>query len=282
MNVVVLAPFYRKRDHDAITPDLEALQIRIVEELKKIVPETQHSIDVVRQGVDKATEFMRSGVDVLSGAKASGIINIFPTRYDQGRGTSAVEIILRDIPNENAQIRVMGISLGDYFLDRGLIHGRLIELLDKNKGTERGDTPLVRALIVNPYSETLRERARWEAGMEYYADPAFYDSTTFIETDGAARIAKRLCESYPGLLEVRIYDQTPTAFVLLTSRFAFTETYTYAARGSKVPMLQVQAGEPLYSHFESHFENIWRVADKIGCYAPAVVRRSVRKARPNP
>lgn len=193
-----------------------------------------------------------------------------------------MKIILKDIPNENVQIRVMGISLGDYFLDRGLLHGCLTKLLKKNADIERGDVPLVKALIVNPFSATLRERARWEAGKEYYDDPAFYDSTTFIETDGAARIAKRLCASYPGLLEVRIYDQAPTAFVLLTSRFAFTETYTYAARGSNVPMLQIQAGAPLYGHFESHFENIWEVAEKIESYVPAVVKAPRRKTRPTP
>ena len=69
-------------------------------------------------------------------------------------------------------------------------------------------------------------------------------------------------------MDVHLYRQAPTAFVLLTSRFAFIEAYNYAARGSNVPVFQVQAGVPLYRHYESHFERIWMVSDPIGAYDP--------------
>jgi hypothetical protein len=156
--------------------------------------------------------------------------------------------------------------LGDYFLDRGVLHGTLKDLLDASIQNDK--KPAIRALIVHPKSDTLKERARWEAGCEYYFTPAFYDSTTFIETDGAARIAKRLCEKYNGVLQVHLYLQAPTAFVLLTSRFAFIETYDYSARGSNVPVYQVQAGVNLYRHYDSHFERIWCVSEAINCYDP--------------
>jgi hypothetical protein len=174
---------------------------------------------------------------------------------------------------ENSRIRIMGISLGDYFLDRGVLHTAFKELLDKN--TNQPDHLFsIQALIVHPKCGTLKERARWEAGQEYYREPAFYDSTTFIETDGAARIAKRLCERYSSILEVRLYTQAPTAFVLLTSRFAFIEPYNYAARGSNVPVFQVQAGASLYKYYEAHFENIWNVSNLTAKYDPFAIDRA--------
>jgi hypothetical protein len=136
-------------------------------------------------------------------------------------------------------------------------------LLESSSSTCR-----INALLVHPQSIALRERARWEAGPDYFDEPAFWDSTTFIETDGAARIARRLCQRGTNRIEVKLYHQAPTMFLLLTTRFAFVEGYSYAARGSNVPILQVQAGTQLYKHFDSHFERIWKVAEAIDGYDP--------------
>ncbi|MBN8656416.1 MAG: hypothetical protein J0M11_11810 [Anaerolineae bacterium] len=270
IQVLVLDEFYKQQSREAISPDLESVEARVVEEFRRVIPEvkaeTVGAIDDIRARVSEATDFMLKGIDVLSGAKSAGIANIFPTRYEKISGKSVVEVIQDDLQAENSQIRLMGISLGDYFLDRGVLHSSFIKLLESS--SHQLTKPTIRALLVHPKCETLRERARWEAGSEYYQEPAFFDSTTYIETDGAVRIAKRLCEKYGTLLEIRLYRQAPTAFVLLTSRFAFVEAYNYAARGSNVPVFQVQAGVSLYRHYESHFERIWTVSDSIGTYNP--------------
>ena len=138
----------------------------------------------------------------------------------------------------------------------------------KKKKTESALSRLIKAMIVNPKCKELRERARWEAGPEYFDTPVFFDSTTFIETDGAARIAKRLYEKYKNDIEIKMYVQAPTAFVLLTSRFVFIESYSYASRGSNVPILQVKAGSSLYAHYESHFDRIWNFSESISNYQP--------------
>ena len=49
---------------------------------------------------------------------------------------------------------------------------------------------------MNPKCEALRERAKRESGQEFYRDPAFFECITFIETDGAAKIARRLNNEY--------------------------------------------------------------------------------------
>jgi hypothetical protein len=270
IQVRILGDFYQEQSREAISPDLESVEGRLVEEFRRVIPEvkteTIQAIDDIRERVSQATDFMLNGIDVLSGAKTAGIVNIFPTRYEKVSGKSVVDVIQKDIQAESSQIGLMGISLGDYFLDRGVLHNSFIKLLETSSNSS--SKPIIRALLVHPKCETLRERARWEAGTEYYQEPAFFDSTTFIETDGAARIAKRLCEKYSGILEVRLYRQAPTSFVLLTSRFAFIEAYNYAARGSNVPVFQLQAGVSLYRHYESHFERIWCVSAPIGEYNP--------------
>jgi hypothetical protein len=270
IQVRILGDFYQQQSREAISPDLESIEVRLVDEFRHVIPEvktgTVQAIEDIRARVSEATDFMLNGIDVLSGAKSSGIVNIFPTRYEKISGKSVIEVIQEDIQAESSQIRLMGISLGDYFLDRGVLHSSFTKLLEAS--SHQTAKLAVRALLVHPKCETLKERARWEAGSEYYQEPAFFDSTTYIETDGAARIAKRLCEKYGSILDVRLYRQAPTAFVLLTSRFAFIEAYNYAARGSNVPVFQVQAGVSLYRHYESHFERIWSVSAPISEYNP--------------
>lgn len=282
IQVRILGDFYEEQSRSAIAPGLEGVQAKVAEEIERIIPElktetvkslseTVTSIDNIRDRVTEATQFMLNGIGVLNGAKSAGIVNIFPNRYEKISGESVIDAIRRDFQAESSQIRLMGISLGDYFLDRGVLHTSFVEFLESKDHLNLK----IRALIVHPKSETLRERARWEAGQEYYHEPAFFDSTTFIETDGAARIAKRLCEKNGSILDVKLYCQAPTAFVLLTSRYAFIEAYNYAARGSNVPIFQVQADVKLYQHYESHFERIWEVSKPISEYNPFAIKNNV-------
>ncbi len=272
IQVKLLGDFYRAQSREAITPDLHFVEQKLIEELRRIVPgikqETLSTIENIRTEVVKATQFMQNGIGVLSGSKSAGIVNIYPSRYQKISGVSVIDTIEKDLFVEENTVKIMGISLGDFFLDRGVLHKSFNNLLERSSEKKADCKITFKALIVDPKCETLKERARWEAGEEYYKEPAFFDSTTFIETDGAARIAKRLCDKYKNFLRVRLYSQAPTAFVLLTSRYAFIESYNYSDRGSNVPIFQVNAGEGLYHHYESHFDNIWRVSKDILNYNP--------------
>jgi hypothetical protein len=281
----VLGDYYRQQARDnmerAVSPDFDELKRSVSDSLLKTVPmikeETVGPIEEIRKRVSDASDFMLTRIGVLRGAKSAGIINIFPNRYELLENESLLDTIRRDVQAETNQVRLMGISLGDYFLDRGVLHTCLIDLLEKAKIS---GVPKLKALIVHPKCAALRERARWEAGEDYYAAPAFYDSTTFIETDGAARIAKRLCQKYGACLEVRLYNQAPTAFLLLTSRFAFYEPYDYAARGSNVPVTQIQAEVALYKHYETHFDRVWSVAEPVAMF-DSMIEDTKRKPSPD-
>lgn len=254
----------------AITPHMAEIESTILGALNNIAPdikkESVQSIHDIQRRVSEATEFLLNGIGVLSGAKVAGIVNIFPNRYLKVAGEQAVDVIAQDLLSENTEIRIMGISLGDYFLDRGVHHTLFAKILENSSTKAKG--PKFKALIVHPQSKTLKERARWEVGPDFYQEPTFFDSTTFIETDGSARIAKRLCEKHNSILSVRLYEQAPTAFVLLTSRFVFFEPYHYAARGSNVPLFQVHANADLYKYYSSHFDRIWDVSQSVTEFIP--------------
>lgn len=266
----VLGNYYenqsRKIVQNATYPNFKAIEMKMIDEISQIAPnvkeETVGSIKDIQERVTEATKYMLDGIGVLSGAKAAGIAAIFPTRYEEVAGETFNGVVRQDFNEEGNHIRIMGISLGDFFLDRGALHKDFIKLIDANC---LSSACKIRALIVHPKCDALRERAKWETGKECYYEPTFYASTTFIETEGAAKIAQRLCEKY-GCLDVRLYKQPPTAFVILTTRYAFVEPYHYGDRGSNAPLFQIQAGSSLYKNYESHFERIWAEADPVTTY----------------
>jgi hypothetical protein len=270
----VLGDYYQHQAEDSnksiVEPYFKDLQVRLNEKVETIGPALEKTlgdkiVEDLQVRVSKATDAMLDGIDVLSGAKKAGIANIFPNRYDKVPDRSLIDTIKDDLVSETTKIKIMGISLGDYFLHRGGLHQTFIDVL--NKG-QNGSGPKIQTLTVNPHCEALRVRAKWEVGKQYYDDPAFYECTTFIETDGAAKIARRLCDEYKFCLQSRLYKEPPLAFVLLTSRFAFIEPYHYADRGSNVPVIQVQAGSKIYNYYEEHFDRIWESADPINSYKP--------------
>ena len=274
MQILLLGEFNKHDIKVAIRPDLNNLEEVLLEQIQDIVPrittETLSSIDDIRTNVSDAARFMEKGIDVLSGANRTGIVNIFPNRYEpvsDVKGPTVIDEISREIQDEQTSISMMGISLGDFFLDRGQLNKIFKKVIDEKNASEGRK---FRAMIVNPKCPQLWERARWEAeeGEAYMIDDDFYASTTFIETDGAAKIAKRLCRDGKAI-EVKTYEQAPVAFVLLTSRYLFLEPYSYASRGGGgVPVFQIKAGSNLYKYYESHFNRIWEKAEPISSYNP--------------
>lgn len=258
-----------------VEPALDTVQTELCEAIEGIVPEVQEqtrasldkateAIYAIQTKVAEATRYMEEGINVLSGAKLAGIVNIFPTRYREVSGVKAADVIAEDIQNEIGCLRLMGISLGDFLLDRGALHDPFEALL---KSQDKSSLK-IQILLAHPQDQKMRERARWEAGETFFEGNSYFDSTTYIETDGTVRIAKHLCRNHPNRLSARLYKQAPTTYVLLTNQFAFVESYNYADRGGHSPVLQIQSGSALYAQYEKHFENIWNAAESIDTYDP--------------
>jgi hypothetical protein len=87
---------------ESLTPDFDGVKRKVDDAMVQIVSEvttqTTQSIDDIRKRVAEASDFMLNGISVLQGAKASGIVNIFPTRYhDSSRVESVKATIVSDI-----------------------------------------------------------------------------------------------------------------------------------------------------------------------------------------
>ena len=140
LQIKVLGDFNKQDIKIALQPDLSNLENVLLNQIQGIVPEitkkTVESVETIKEKVAVATDFMLDGIGVLSGATESGIINIFPNRYTSISGTSVIQEISRELLSEKNSIKVMGISLGDFFLDRGVLHNVFLQTLEKEKNRE--------------------------------------------------------------------------------------------------------------------------------------------------
>jgi hypothetical protein len=211
----------------------------------------------LRAAVQHMVDDVHASVGLFETAHAGGILNIYP---DRRRAMVALE---QALSGASGEVRIAGISLGDFFLDRGQLCLTVQRLLDDD-----GRPVRMRCLLADPAGPELRERARWEAGEEFCHNPLFYDSTTFVETDGCARKAKFVRHKHGERFEARLYCQAPISFVVLTNSRLYVEQYHYAGRGSNAPLLEVDASSPLYRVYVDHFEGLWRRARPVEDYDP--------------
>jgi hypothetical protein len=238
----------------------EAMQLMASEadsSLRSIKADLDSFTGRLRSDVERMVIQVQAGVELFRAAQAGGIRNIYT---DRGKGMQALR---EAIAQAKGEVRIIGISLGDFFLDRGLLCSAVREILDDADSEVR-----LRCLLADPQGTELRERARWEAGEEFCYDPVFYNSTTFIETDGCARMAQYLCEKHHERLDARLYAQAPVSFVVLTPTRLFVEQYHYAGRGSNAPLLEADANSAIHKAYERHFEGLWRRARPISGFDP--------------
>ena len=119
---------YKKNIVESLAPDFNDLKKTVNGAIDKIVKDvtdrTTDSIGDIQKRVAEASDFMLNGINVLKGADIAGIIDIFPNRYSDCHGEETVkDMIIKDFYAEKNMIYLMGISLGDYFLDgRGALH----------------------------------------------------------------------------------------------------------------------------------------------------------------
>lgn len=242
---------------EIVKTHIETMEMGLSNKIINIVPDVERTLEDINKQISGSINSMITGMEILAGAKTSGIVNIFPTRSEPNLGKSFFDVVSDEISIEETKIRIMGISLGDYFPDGGRLHNKLHSILeDQNKAKLE-----IQVLFINPECDALKMRAGFESKSHY----AY--SSTYLGAVGTAKISKELCKNYKNL-KCKIYQEPPLAYVLLTSRFAFIEPYNYAGRGSNVPIVQVQEGSYIYKSYSNHFDNIWEKSKNIFEYQP--------------
>ncbi len=210
----------------------------------------------VLEGIQKQREALHAEAKTLGALNDAGVMRVYRSR---GEASADVLAAIKD-PNLT-HLSVMGVSLTDFFRDRGpfadswkCLQQRLIE------GSKAGQQLSVRFLFVDPGGTGARLRADHEQG--HYQPGSLADDVR-LSARMVVECSKK--ELVNASLEARLYRLMPHSFVLITDRYAFIQPYFFWSAdnyGRHAPLLKVGLESPLLEEVRGHLELIW---DKASC-----------------
>lgn len=197
---------------------------------------------------------------MMSTAVDQGISGILGPRRQDPATPAAIANALESAEGE---VLLQGVGLREFFSDRD--HAVILRRM-----AAEDHVVSVRALLVSPTGQFARARTVAQDGEQFADDalfragPLFSDSWRSLNVIASLKKASR--ESKNFRLDVRFLDHWPSAYLVLTNRFAFVETYHFGRVDNSleqvtieglVPMLQISAGADYYSLLRNHFDYLW-------------------------
>lgn len=215
-------------------------------EIGGAVSQVSTKIEYINSSLDKV--FKQN--DILNGAFESAIVCIH-----QNRGEAAEDIL--DAMQTSKTIRVMGVSLRDYFTPGGKHHAQIDRLL---KDIVDSKVREFRTLLLNPYSDQAKIRAERESLGDFAEKDAYIKSGLYSEVKQSIQYLLRKCNS-PRVIG-KLYKSAPTCFLVITDDFTYLEQYHYGLaesglKGGNVPVLKFSSNSDVANQLTGHFDYVW-------------------------
>ena len=205
----------------------------------------------------------------LQAMKASGIIAIYSSRADAAK---AIASALRT-PTKT-EIRLLGISLNDFFLDQGELNGVWTELKELINGSVRLPDSAhlhVRVVMIDPNSFGAQMRSYAETQSDEFLvgrlSSDVLDAARALEK--LERLANQKQEDTHVTFEARVYRLSPTMFLCHVDHTCFVQQYHYwtkRLKGTPIPVLEYSAqptardAYPMHHELGEHFDMVWDFA----------------------
>jgi hypothetical protein len=232
--------------------------------------------EVQRLRFDNAESLAKQVVHVLIETEhnfliESGINRVFLNRHDP-EYTKALERCFIDKSSD--EILMLGLSMRDWFgREKESKYAKLVEFAIR-RGVK------LRVLLVDPTSETTRERALIEKEEGFDDDKKIVKSQLFIDMKKAIKWlddpqtdsdTKRLIRTN---IKTRFYDSLLSVYIIKTAEYMFIEQYHTGklnvlgkktipddwVHGGYVPVLMINNNSDFGRLMTDHFNNIWEKA----------------------
>jgi hypothetical protein len=243
---------------------------------RNLIPNDFIKNDVQRLRFENAQSLAKQVVHVLventqGFLEESGINRVFLSRHDPEYAKELERCFLNKTADE---ILMLGLSLRDWFGREGADHkyANLLEAAVRN-GTK------FKVLLVDPTSETARERALVEREKDFEDDEKLVKSELYRDMK---RVMKWLKEPQVDVgtknlmktnVETRFYDSLLSVYVIKTADYMFIEQYHTGklgilhgkkiddpddwCHGGYVPVFLVKNTSDFGRLMSDHFANIW-------------------------
>jgi len=243
---------------------------RFVERVKQQVAPVGDQVSRLDGSIDR----LQRTVAITSGALQSGLSAVYSYRDE------ALQKIARSlsIAGKGSEVRILGISLGDFLCPHGRLYPDVTQALDRGVNVKAllldltCEAAMTRAEREEISEDTPKQRgADWR---EWYRNTQCYN-----ELKTASDVARRYVTAYTGKehgdirmgrFECRAYPLAPLCFLAVTDDRMYLESYHYAGRGGEAPILKIAksgavpgGSSRLFEIYSKHFDNVWALAVPI-------------------
>lgn len=218
---------------------------QLLENLSEASKSQNKLLDNLEERIDRVGEEIVMTSGMLRNATAVGIQAVY-----NGREPSFHQDVARAIRESKDIVRILGISLADlcgWWGGKSEPH-EAVDAVMSDKSVK------VQILFSDPDGEGLRTRAKYEHPGIIYEDTRAYKQTM----NQIIATCERAAPYFSNKVEIGLYLDTPTCFLVLTDELAFIEQYTYADRGGRNVLFAVKVNTPLFRLHADHFEALWR------------------------
>ncbi|MHB8125302.1 MAG: hypothetical protein ACYDEJ_06590 [Desulfitobacteriaceae bacterium] len=208
---------------------------------------TQNSIRV-----DKICEELLTTLEVIPRYQECGINCIFPDR-DHNFKKNIEASITNEIENsENPKIKILGCACSDFFDPLGHFYHLFDNILNNKKKAD------ITILMCN-LSDHADERDLCEITKDKNGNTIPKNISTRGKINYSLQNIRHLNElNSNNKIKTVLYNQPPTAFVLITSDIIFVGPYNYGKPGCKMPIFQAKKDTPVYKSYTSHFDHLFK------------------------
>ncbi len=220
------------------------------EHVERVVRGAVGSLDGKIQRVDASLDELLTHNKILAGAFDSGVVCIYSRRSD------GLADVMTDI-RQSERVRLLGISLREYFMNAGRYSGEMDVVMTNTKNTEGRS---LEALILDPNGDQATIRAERESDAPFSVDNPYERSGLYADVQ---QTMQNLNMRYvPNKIEGRVYSGAPCAFMVITDTHTYIEQYHYGLPksglvGGSFPLLKFPSDSQVAKHLEGHFTYIW-------------------------
>lgn len=221
------------------------------DQVERIVNTAVGTVDQKIEKVDDSLDKLFTQNSILKGAFDSNLICIYEKR------AIGLADIMADI-RHSTHVRMLGISLREYFMTGGHYNSEMDEVLDE---IGRTDGRKFQALIINRCCDQAAIRAERECDTPFDADHPYERSGLYADVDQSMLYLRN--RHNDDKIEGKVYNSAPSCFLVITDRHTYVEQYHYGLpksglKGGHFPLLKFPTDSTVARHLEGHFDYVWQ------------------------
>ncbi len=239
-----------------VEESLGKMQSAISTQMTNLKDEVSASTDQLVKSASSAMETMRE----------TGLTTIYATRE------AAANDMIASLESESTtQVRIIGISMNDFFADASEFR-RALRLIEKQVGGEqfkgeRGHPLDIKILICHPDSRGAQLRAQGEASTQA-VEVSRLQSDVVKSANRFLALEKIARKQQGAKFEARCYQMAPVLFLFRTDTVSYVQQYFFwkpRLEGCDIPVFRFenregQRSKSMHEQMADHFDWLWEKA----------------------